>query len=117
MIGSLDIPSGWALLVSVLLLAGASLTFLGSLGLLRLDDFFQRLHSPTLGTTLGTGSILVASMIYFSVTGGRPVLHEILLAAFLTLTTPITFVLLVRAGRYRDQLTARLRAQKDQQQN
>ena len=117
MIGSLDVPSGWALLVSTLLLVGAALTFLGSLGLLRLDDFFQRLHSPTLGTTLGTGSILVASMIYFSVTGARPVLHEILLAAFLTLTTPITFVLLVRAARYRDQLTARLRTQKDQPNN
>lgn len=111
MIESVDIPLGWALLVSALLLTGAALTFTGSLGLLRLDDFFQRLHSPTLGTTLGTGSVLIASMVYFSVTGSRPVLHEILLAAFLTLTTPVTFMLLVRAARYRDRMAARLRAQ------
>lgn len=111
MIESVDIPLGWALLVSALILTGAALTFIGSLGLLRVENFFQRLHTPTLGTTLGTGFILIASMIYFSVTGSRPVLHEILLAAFLTLTAPVTFVLLVRAARYRDRMAAQFRAQ------
>lgn len=111
MIEAVDFPLGWALLICLLLLTGGTLTLIGCVGLLRLDNFFQRLHSPTLGTTLGTGSVLVASMIYFSVLGSRPVLHELLIAAFLTLTTPVTFVLLVRAARYRESL-AELRASK-----
>lgn len=115
MIENVDISLGWAILISILLLIGGGLTFIGCLGLLRLDNFFQRLHSPTLGTTLGTGSVLIASMIYFSVLEARPVLHELLIAVFLTLTTPITFVLLVRAARYREEMARRLRAQQQEQ--
>lgn len=111
MIGAVDIPLGWAIAVSALLLVGGLLTMIGCIGLLRLNNFFQRMHSPTLGTTLGTGSILIASMVYFSVLETRPVLNELLIAVFLTLTTPVTFVLLVRAARYREEMAARLRAQ------
>ena len=38
--------------------------FVGSLGLIRLPDFYTRLHAPTKATTLGIGSVLIASMIY-----------------------------------------------------
>ena len=31
--------------------------------------FYERVHAPTLGTTLGTACIVVASMIYFSAAG------------------------------------------------
>src|SRR5690606_9579485 len=73
MIENVDISLGWAILISILLLIGGGLTFIGCLGLLRLDNFFQRLHAPTLGTTLGAGSVLIASMIFFSVLEARPV--------------------------------------------
>lgn len=115
MIENVDISLGWAILISILLLIGGGLTFIGCLGLLRLDNFFQRLHAPTLGTTLGAGSVLIASMIFFSVLEARPVLHELLIAVFLTLTTPITFVLLVRAARYREEMARRLRARQQEQ--
>jgi multicomponent K+:H+ antiporter subunit G len=75
---------------------------IGTLGLLRLDSFYKRVHAPTLGTTLGAGSILVGSMVYFSVLQSRPVIHEILIAVFMTVTTPITLMLLVRAAVERD---------------
>jgi hypothetical protein len=39
----------------------------GSIGLLRLRSFYERVHAPTLGTTLGIGCILLASMLFFSV--------------------------------------------------
>jgi multicomponent K+:H+ antiporter subunit G len=55
-----------------------------------------------LGTTLGAGAILIASMICFSVLQSRPVLHESLIAVFIALTTPVTLMLLVRAARHRD---------------
>jgi multicomponent K+:H+ antiporter subunit G len=94
---------GWAaLLTAVLVLLGAVLTLIGTLGLLRFDNFYRRVHAPTLGTTLGAGSILVASMVCFSVLQSRPVVHEILIAIFLTATNPVTLMLLVRAALSRD---------------
>ena len=51
----------------MLLFVGAAVTLVGSLGLLRLGSFYERVHAPTLGTTLGTGCIAIASMIYFTV--------------------------------------------------
>ena len=59
-------------------------------------------HAPTLGPTLGTASILVASITCFSVLQSRPVIHEILIAIFVTVTTPATLMLLGRAALYRD---------------
>lgn len=96
-----DLPAWAALLTALLVIAGAGLALIGSAGLLRLGTFYQRVHAPTLGATLGTGSILLASMIYFSVLETRPILHEILIAVFVTLTTPVTLILLVRATQNR----------------
>ena len=87
---------------ALLVLAGALLAFIGSLGLVRLKTFYERVHSPTMGTTLGTGLILIASMLYFTALESRPVLHEILIGVFMTVTTPVTYMLLVRAALHRD---------------
>ncbi|MBM6584499.1 cation:proton antiporter [Microvirga sp. BT689] len=97
-----DLPTWATLLTSLLVLVGAAVTLIGSLGLLRLGNFYARVHAPTLGTTLGMASILVGSALYFSVLESRPVVHEILIAVFVTLTTPVTLMLLVRAALYRD---------------
>jgi multicomponent K+:H+ antiporter subunit G len=97
-----DIPLWAALLTALLVLLGATLALIGSIGLLRLNTFYERTHAPTLGTTLGVGCILIGSMLYFSILQSRPVLHELLIAVFMTITTPITLVLLVRAALYRD---------------
>ncbi len=95
------------ILTAVLVLAGAGLALIGSLGLLRLKTFYDRVHAPTLGTTLGTGLVLIASMLLFSTLETRPVLHEILIGVFMTVTTPVTFMLLVRAAMHRDRSEGR----------
>lgn len=102
MMQAADLPAWAALLVAVLVVSGAALTLVGSIGLLRLGNFYQRVHAPTLGTTLGTGGILIGSMVCFSVLEARPILHEILIALFVTVTTPVTLVLLVKAARNRE---------------
>ena len=95
--------SDWVLVLSaILMLFGATLTLVGALGLVRFDNFYRRVHAPTLGTTFGAGLILLGSMVYFSALQSRPVLHEILIAVFMTVTTPVTLMLLVRAGLSRD---------------
>lgn len=97
-----DLPL-WAVIgVCVLLLLGSVLTLLGAIGLLRLPTFYQRVHTPTLGTSWGTGAIMLASILYFSIVGSRAVLHEILIGIFVTLTTPVTLILLARAALHRD---------------
>jgi multicomponent K+:H+ antiporter subunit G len=103
-----DIPLWAALPVAVFLLIGAGLTLIGSLGLLRLGSFYDRMHAPTLGTSWGAAGIITASMIYFSVSGGRPVLHELLIGLFVTVTTPVTLMLLARAAVFRDRTEGRL---------
>jgi len=97
-----ELPLWAAIAAAFLLLGGGALTLIGSIGLLRLDNFYQRVHAPTLGSTLGTGGILLASILCFSVLQSRPVIHEILIALFLTLTTPVALMLLARAALYRD---------------
>lgn len=99
-----DLPAWAAILVALLMLAGAGITLIGSLGLLRLKTFYERVHSPTLGTTLGVLLIIASSMLCFSVLGSRPLLHEILITVFVTLTTPVTLMLLARAALYRDRM-------------
>ncbi|MBX9843342.1 MAG: monovalent cation/H(+) antiporter subunit G [Xanthobacteraceae bacterium] len=97
-----DVPVLAGMLTAALLVAGAAITLIGTLGLLRLRTFYQRVHAPTLGTTFGTACIALASIIYFSTLGTRPVLHEILIVIFVTVTTPITLMILVRAALFRD---------------
>jgi multicomponent K+:H+ antiporter subunit G len=97
-----ELPPWAALLIAFLLVLGSGLTLLGTIGLLRFRSFYERVHAPTLGATLGAGSILIASMVFFSIVQSRPVMHEILIAVFMTVTTPVTLILLTRAALYRD---------------
>ena len=86
------------LLLSILIIVGALFTFIGSLGLARLPDFYTRLHGPTKATTLGVGSLLVASAIYFSTRGQGISVHEVLVTLFLFITAPVSAHLLARAA-------------------
>jgi multicomponent K+:H+ antiporter subunit G len=85
-------------LLSFLILAGAVFTFIGSLGLARLRDFYSRLHGPTKATTLGVGCLLIASSVYFSSRGDGLSLHEVLITLFLFITAPVSAHLLAKAA-------------------
>lgn len=103
MIGDFSaVPLPAAILVAVFLVLGSGLALLGAIGLARLPTFYQRLHAPTLATSWGAGGIIIASMILFTAISGRPVLHEVLIGIFVTVTTPITLMMLGRAAVYRD---------------
>ncbi|MGH6760987.1 MAG: monovalent cation/H(+) antiporter subunit G [Phyllobacterium sp.] len=97
-----ELPAWAALLTAFLVLLGATLTLIGSIGLFRFKTFYERIHAPTLGTTWGVGAILIASILCFSVLQSRPVVHELLVTVFVTITTPVTLMLLARAVLYRD---------------
>jgi len=89
-------------LVALLLVAGSLLALVGAFGLMRLANFFQRIHAPALGNTLGTWCTVIGSMVFFSMAGGRSMLHELMVSCFIILTAPVTSILLVRAALGRD---------------
>lgn len=98
----IDLPVWVAVIVGALSIIGGLLTLLGCLGLARFESFYDRIHAPTLGTSFGAITILLASIIYFSVSGQRPAVHEVLILVFVSVTTPVTLMLLARAALYRD---------------
>lgn len=97
-----NVPLWAAIPAAIFILLGASLTLIGAFGLVRLKDFYDRLHAPTLGTSWGIGGLVMGSMIIFTTISGRPVLHEILIGVFVTVTTPITLMMLGRSAVFRD---------------
>ena len=81
---------------------GGLVVLVGSLGLLRLSDFYARMHGPSMGYTVGAGAVLVASMLTSSALAGRPVVHEFLITLLLLTSAPVTSMMLVRAALHRD---------------
>jgi multicomponent K+:H+ antiporter subunit G len=87
--------------VSALVVIGAVFTLIGSLGLLRMPDFFTRLHGPSKATTVGIGSLLLASALFMSQRGSGLSLHEFMISLFIAITSPVGAHLLAKAARHR----------------
>ena len=84
-----------------LVLAGAALALLGSIGLLRLPTFFERVHAPSIIATLGCWLIMHGTVLYFSVADHSLALHALLIAVFVAITVPIMSIFLMRAALFR----------------
>ncbi|MBI0163879.1 cation:proton antiporter [Bartonella sp. M0283] len=98
-----DFPLWLSIVIVFFLLLGSGLTLIGAIGLNRAKSFYERLHMPTLGTSWGVSGIIIASIIYSTVSGHKLFSHSILLAIFIIVTTPVTLMLLSRAVMQRDQ--------------
>lgn len=97
-----EVPLWAAILSAAFILLGATLALIGAFGLARLGSFYDRIHAPTLATSWGAGGMVMGSMIFFTAAAARPVIHEILIGVFVTVTTPVTLMMLGRAAIYRD---------------
>ncbi|MCC2981335.1 MULTISPECIES: Na+/H+ antiporter subunit G [unclassified Sphingomonas] len=84
-------------LIAGLLLLGGAFALIGSWGLVKLPSLMSRLHGPTKATTLGVGSCLFASVVYFPLHGQTWTAHELLIALFLFITAPISANLIAKA--------------------
>jgi multicomponent K+:H+ antiporter subunit G len=96
--GLFQLPVLLDALLALLVITGAAFALIGSWGLARLSDFLKRLHGPTKATTLGVGSVLIASAIWFSYTRQSVSLHELLITLFLFMTAPVSAHLLIKAA-------------------
>ncbi|WNG49817.1 Na+/H+ antiporter subunit G [Archangium minus] len=88
-------------LTALLVVVGALAALIGSFGVLRLKSFFQRVHAPTLGATLGTWGFTLATAVQVSFEHGQLYLHALLIAIFIALTAPVTTLFLMRAAVFR----------------
>lgn len=101
-------------IVAILILTGAAFALVGSLGLLRMRDFYLRLHGPTKITTFGLGCLLLASVPHFA-QRGQFGLHEMLISLFLFITAPVSAHMLSKAALHlRVRSFARTPEQQDQ---
>ncbi len=86
------------LLLSGLLLFGTFFIVIGAFGLVKLQDFFRRLHAPTKASTLGVGCILAVSVGYQLLLGEDPQPRELLITVFLFITAPVSAHLMAKAA-------------------
>ncbi|HEX5420816.1 MAG TPA: monovalent cation/H(+) antiporter subunit G [Gammaproteobacteria bacterium] len=100
-----SLPLWAAAPATALLIIGGLAALVGTAGLLRLPSFYARMHAPTMAATLGTGCVLLASMLVSSALLQRPSLHELLIALFVVITAPIGSMLLMKAGIHRDTMS------------
>lgn len=95
------------LIAGFLIMAGV-FGFVGSFGLLKLNDPMSRLHAPTKATTLGVGGVLLASMAHGLSVEGHLSLHELMITLFLFLTAPITALFIAKVHIHRHETKASL---------
>jgi multicomponent K+:H+ antiporter subunit G len=94
--------SAWAeIVVAVLLLGSGLVVLLAAVGLTRLPDFFARMHAPALVSTLAAWIVTLASVVHFSSRGTGLALHVWLIIIVLSITTPVTTIVLARAALFR----------------
>jgi multicomponent K+:H+ antiporter subunit G len=87
--------------VAVLLLASGIVVLVAALGLWWLADFFTRMHAPALASTLAAWLVTLASVVFFSSRGGGLSLHVWLIIIVLSITAPVTTIVLARAALFR----------------
>lgn len=88
-------------IVAVLLVGSGLVVLVAAVGLLRLPDFFLRMHPPAIAYTLGSWSVTLATIVHFTALEGELSLHAWLIIILLSITAPVTTVLLARAAVFR----------------
>jgi multicomponent K+:H+ antiporter subunit G len=89
------------IVVATLLLASGGIVLTAALGLWRLPDFFQRMHAPALASTLAAWAVTLASIVHFTAREGALSLHVWLIIILLSITAPVTTLVLARAALFR----------------
>jgi multicomponent K+:H+ antiporter subunit G len=87
--------------VAVLLLLSGCIVLTAALGLLRLPDFFLRMHAPALASTLAAWLVALASILHFTARKGTLSLDVWLIIVILSITAPVTTLVMARAALFR----------------
>jgi len=74
------------ILITLLIAVGSFFLVVGTVGLLRLPDVYNRMHATSKATTLGAASLFLAGLVYFGPEGAG--LTSLVGIIFLFLTAP-----------------------------
>jgi len=96
-----SVPFWIEAIVALLLVMSGLAALTGAIGLVRLRDYFERMHPPALAYTLGSWCVTFATIVYFSAYRGELSLHAWIIIILLSITAPITTMLLARAALFR----------------
>lgn len=99
-----QLPLWVEVLVALLLVISSVFALIGALGILRMKNYFQRMHPPALASTMGSWAVALASILYFSALKSGPVLHAWLIPVLMSITVPVTTLLLARAALFRKRM-------------
>jgi len=96
-VGATPVGGAQQLVVVALVAVGCFFLTVGTIGLLRLPNVYNRMHATSKPTTLGTAAIFLAGFVHFGPgDGGLPSLVGIL---FLFLTVPTGAHMISRAAQ------------------
>ena len=95
------LPAWPEIVVALLLLASGGVVLVAAVGLVRLPDFFARMHAPALASTLAAWIVTFASILHFSTRGGGLALRVWLIIIVLSITSPVSTIVLMRAALFR----------------
>lgn len=73
--------------IALFIIVGSGFALIAAIGVLRMPDFYMRMHAATKAGAFGALLLLVAAALYFGTL--RAVLTSILVIAFFYLTTPV----------------------------
>jgi len=86
-----------AVVTTALVVVGSFFLLVGTVGLLRLPNVFNRMHATSKATTLGTSSMLLAASVHFGFQGAG--LTSLVGILFLFLTAPTGAHVISRAAQ------------------
>lgn len=96
-----EVPVWVEVTVALLLVQSGVFVLISAVGFARLKDFFLRMHPPALAYTFGSWGATLAVILYFSMLEGRLVLYPLLIIVLLSVTVPVTTLLLARVALFR----------------
>ncbi|MFB5662147.1 monovalent cation/H(+) antiporter subunit G [Alteribacillus sp. HJP-4] len=87
-----------SVVVAIIVLAGALLSFISAFGIIRLPDIYTRSHAATKAATLGVMFVLLGTFIFFAFVENMVSLRILLGIVFIFITAPVGGHLIARAA-------------------
>ncbi|MFP4370025.1 MAG: monovalent cation/H(+) antiporter subunit G [Bacteroidota bacterium] len=86
------------LISAIFIFVGSFLILLAAVGLIKMPDIFMRMSATTKAVTLGVGTVLIGTAVFFGDVG--IVARAVVIIIFLFLTAPIAAHMLGRASYF-----------------
>ena len=93
-----DVSTPLAFAAAVAVFIGSFVFLAGAIGLLRLPDFYTRMHASTKAASLGIPLVTFASMLLHLGAGFEMWIEDALIILFIFLSNPVSTQILVRAA-------------------